>query len=168
MTKIYAAGTQLIKVRAMMIFSLVCALAAIWWGWDLFQTQGLRPADGGVLAPFGTRLAWGGSVAGLGIAFAAAMWVYGRLYVSALRFDETAHALHFRTVGFVGGSDLVCSEPDILGSTYQPGQTLNTDGVSVDAPWIKVAIKGKRLPLILDAQGEFSDIPLARRLLKAQ
>lgn len=168
MTQIYAAGGQLIKVRAMMILSLVCALAAIWWGWDLFQTQGLRPADGGVLAPLGTRLAWGVSVASLGIAFAAAMWVYGRLYVSGLRFDEAAHTLHFRTVGFVGGREAVVPESDVLGSTYQPGQSLNTGGVSVDAPWIKVTIQGKRLPLILDAQGVFSDISLAARLLKAQ
>ncbi len=166
MAEIYAAGGQLLKVRAMMIVSLLCALAAMWWGWSLFQTQGLRPADGGVLAPLGTRLAWGIGVAGLGIAFAAGMWLYGRLYVSALRFDEAARALHFRTVGFFGGHDLVCSEADILHSTYQPGRGPSGADIQVDAPWIKVAIRGRRLPLILDAQGVFSD--LAARLLKAR
>jgi hypothetical protein len=30
-----------------------------------------------------------------------------------------------------------------------------------------VAIRGKQLPLILDAQGEFSDIAMAAKLLKA-
>jgi hypothetical protein len=166
MTEIYAAGGQLLKVRAMMILSLVCALAAMWWGWSLFQTQGLRPADGGVLAPLGTRLAWGIGVAGLGIAFAAGMWLYGRLYVSALRFDAAARALHFRTVGFFGGHDLVFAEADILHSTYQPGRGPSGADIQVDAPWIKVAIRGRRLPLILDAQGVFSD--LAARLLKAR
>jgi len=168
MIQIYTAGTQLLKVRALMILSLVCALAASWWGWDLFQTQGLRPADGGVLAPLATRLALGVGVASLGIAFAVGMWVYGRLYVGALQYDQTAQALHFRTIGFAGSGDMVIAESDVLGSTYQPGQTFNTDGVSVDAPWIKVAIRGKRLPLILDAQGSFSDVALAARLLKAQ
>lgn len=168
MIQIYAAGAQLIKVRAMMILSLVVALAAIWWGWDLFQTQGLRPADGGVLAPLGERLAWGIGVASLGIAFTAAMWVYGRLYVSSLRFDEATRALHFRTVGFLGGSDAVIPQSDVLGSTYQPGKSPNTGGVSVDAPWIKVAIQGRRLPFILDAQGVFPDASLAARLLKAE
>ncbi len=168
MTQIYEAGGQLLKVRAIMILSLVCALATIWWGWTLFQTQGLRPADGGVLAPFGTRLAWGLGVASLGIAFAAAMWVYGRVYVSALQFDEAARALHFRTVGFVGGRDLVFAEPDIISSTYQPGDSPRIARVSVDAPWIKVAIQGRHLPLILDAQGDFPDIVLAKRVLKAE
>jgi hypothetical protein len=168
MTEVYAAGGQLLKVRAMMILSLLCALAASWWGWTEFQTHGLRPADGGVLAPLGTRLAWGIGIAALGSAFAAGMWVYGRLYVSALRFDPAARALHFRTVGFVGGRELVVAEPDIVGSTYQPGRGPSGADIQVDAPWIKIAIRGRRLPLILDAQGVFRDIDLAARLLKAR
>ncbi len=162
MTELYFAGRQLIKVKAMMILSLACALAAMWWGWDLFQTQGLRPADGGVLAPIGTRLAWGLGVASLGIAFAAAMWVYGRLYVSELHYDRSAHVLRFRTVGFVESGETLVAESDVLGSSYEPGDS------EVDAPWIRVAIKSRRLPLILDAQGHFFDAPLAARLLKSR
>lgn len=168
MTEIYAAGSQLVKVRGMMLLSLACALGGLWWGWDLFQTVGLRPADGGVLAPLGTRLGWGLGVALGGVAFAGGMWAYGRAYVSAVRFDPAAGTLHVRTTGFLGGGETVYAERDVLGSTYQPGEAMSGRGIAVDAPWIKIRIRGRRVPLILDAQGRFPDAALAARLLKAE
>ena len=168
MTEVYRAGGQLLKVRAFMLVSLAAALASSWYGWDLFQTFGLRPADGGVLAPLGTRLAWGLSVASLGIIFAAGMWAYGRVYVSAMRFDEAADMLHVRTVGFIGGRDTIYPARDVLGSTYHEGRLDNDEGdlvgVTVDAPWITLRMAGKSWPLIVDAQGEFPDRALAARL----
>ena len=157
MTQVYAAGRRHIRVRAMMIFSLVCALGAMWWGWELLQANSPRSERGGVPAVFA-----GLGVASLGIAFAAAMWVYGRLYVSELHHNGSAHVLRFRTVGFVGRRELLVSEADLLGSTYEPGD------IEVDAPWIRVAIRDRKLPLILDAQGQFFDAALTARLLKSR
>ena len=47
MVEIYRAGPQLGTVRKFILFSLVCAVAAIWWGWHLFNSYGLSPGDGG-------------------------------------------------------------------------------------------------------------------------
>ena len=174
MTEIYRAGSQLIKVRVIMLVSLIAAGASSWYGWDLFQTYGLRAADGGVLAPLSTRLALGLFVASLGILFAYGMWFYGRLYASAIRYDEAADALHFRTVGFVGGGEAVHPAATVLGADYHEGRFDNRNGllyesgggVSVDAPWFSVKLEGRRWPLILDARGYFTNRALAAKLLK--
>jgi hypothetical protein len=165
MAEVYRAGSQLLKVRAIMMASLACALGACWWGWDLFQTYGLRPADGGVLAPLPVRLALGLGLASLGIAFAAGMWAYGRNYVSALGYDEASGVLHVRTVGFAGSDETRYAASDVLGSDYHAGRS-SYGRVSVDAPWMKVRIKGRRWPLIVDARGEFPDRKLMAELLK--
>ncbi len=166
MVEVYRAGTQLLKVRAIMLFALACALGAIWWGWDLFQPHGLRPADGGALAPLGTRLALGLGLAALGIAFAAAMWAYGRLYVSRLRYERGSDRLLVRTLGFVGGRETPYPASDVVSSTYVAGRYDNPGGVSVDAPWMSLRMAGRRWPLIVDAQGVFPDRELAARLLQ--
>jgi len=166
MTPLYRAGSQLIKVRGLMLFSLLCALASAWWGWDLFRTYGSLPADGGVLAPLPTRLAIGLGVASIGIAFAFGMWAYGRLYVSALGLDGAGSALRVRTVGFFGGREAALPLTDVLGSNYRAGEFTDPGGVSVNAPSISVRVKDRRWPLIIDAQGDFTDRPLVAKVLK--
>jgi len=166
MKLIYRAGRQLLKVRAIMLLALVSAVVSTWYGWDLAQTYGIRPADGGRLASLPVRLAWGISVASLGIAFAVGMWAYGKLYAGSIRYDEAAGALHVRTVEFIlGGRDLVYPLAAIEGSSWREGRFDNPAGVSVDAPWIALRVKGRRWPLIVDAQGEFPDRALAARVL---
>ena len=166
MTEIYRAGTQLLKVRAIMLMSLAAAVAACWYGWVIFESHGLRPADGGVLAPLGTRIAFGGGVALLGVAFAAGMWLYGRLYATRILYDQAADALHIRTAGFLTGVQSVHAVADVLESDWMAGRFDNPAGVSVDAPWIKLRLRGRSWPLIVDAQGHFPDRALAARLLK--
>jgi len=166
MTEIYRAGSQLIKVRAIMLLSLASAVAACWYGWVIFQSYGLRPADGGVLAPLGTRLAFGGGIALLGLAFAAGMALYGRLYATRIDYDEAAGALHIRTAGFVTGAESVHPVSDVLESDWMAGRFDNPAGVSVDAPWIKLRLSGRSWPLIVDAQGRFPDRALAAKLLR--
>ena len=173
MIELYRAGSQLMKVRAVMIVSLIAAVAACWWGWDMFRTYGLRPADGGVLAPVAVRLTWGLGLASVGIAFAVGMWAYGKLYVSAIDYDEAADALHIRTVSFFGSRESVHPVAAVLGSSYVKGRSHDWDslfppeGVSVNAPWIKLRIAGRRAPLIVDAQGKFTNHALAGRFLKS-
>lgn len=167
MTIIYRAGWQLIKVRGVMIMALACAAGGCWWGWDMFQTYGIRPADGGRLAPFGTRLALGLFLASLGLAFAIGMWLYGKLYVGSVRFDEMMNLIHVRTIEFIFfGRDLSFPPSAVDGAGWHEGKSDFGEGVSVDAPWYSVRIAGRRWPLILDAQGHFPDRPLAARLLK--
>ena len=164
MTEIFRAGSQLIKVKAMIAFSGLCAAGAFYWGWDLFNTYGIRPADGGALAPLGVRLAWGLGVAGLGLAFFAGMWVYGRLYATRIDHHRTTDRLHVRTLEFFASREHVYRAGDVEGSTYHTGENVR----GVDAPWFTLRIRGRRMPLIVDARGRFPDRELARRLLKME
>ncbi|MFQ5340281.1 MAG: hypothetical protein ACE5F6_01910 [Anaerolineae bacterium] len=150
---LFDAGRQLIKVRGVMLFSLACAALSMWAGVHLAQTYGLNPADGGVLAPLTVRLAWGIGVALLGVGFAAGMWLYGRCYVARIELDEETHQLHVYTVGFFGTARHVYDGTDIVGGHHHRGK-LVTLWLSVNAPWRSIWIAGRRLPLIIDEQGE--------------
>ena len=169
MTLIYRATGQVWKVRAMMWLSLIVAIWFAWWGWDLFQTYGTRPADGGVLAPIGQRIAWLVFMVGFGLAFLGGMLLYGTIYVSSLWVDEAAKTLQIRTLGFIGsfgGWRRTYKYGDIVGADYHAGQFENPGGVSVDAPWLSVGIRGRKTPLIVDVQGDFPDRKLAAKVLK--
>jgi len=168
MIDIYSAGPQTNRVRFVMLLSLASAIGACWAGWNLSQTFGLNPGDGGVLAPVDVRLAWGLGVAGLGLAFAAAMWLYGRLYIRTIQFDRVAKLLHVRTLGMFGDRTIAFPATDVLRSTFLAGQLYNPFGVSVNAPWYNLWVSGRRWPFILDAQGVSSEPQLLERLLKSR
>jgi hypothetical protein len=165
MTELYRAGYQLVKVRAVILLSLGCALASCWWGWDLFTTLGLRPADGGVLQPFWVRFLVGALVASLGLAFAIGMWFYSRLYVASLAYDPDSGRLVVRTPGFFLTRTESFAPSEIQGTSYRRGRLDNPVGVSVDAPWHALRIK-RRFGYIVDAQGHWLDPDLAREVLK--
>ena len=55
----------------------------------------------------------------------------------------------------------------MIESGYHAGRMDNPGGVSVDAPWFSLRLRGRSWPLIVDAQGDFPDPELAARLLKA-
>ena len=169
MTLIYRATSQVWKVRAMMWLSLVVAIWFAWWGWDMLQTYGIRPADGGVLAPLWQRLAWALFLWVFGFSFLGGMWLYGTVYVSSLWVDEAAGRLQIRTLGFIGsfgGWRQSYRLNDVVGADYHAGQFDNPGGVSVDAPWISVRIRGRKWPLIVDVQGHFPDRKLAAKVLR--
>jgi hypothetical protein len=159
-TPLFRAGRQLTKVRAVMLLSLACAALSIWWGIDLAQTYGLNPGDGGVLRPLSQRLLVGTIVAGLGVAFAVGMWMYGRCYAARIDFDEDTRQLQLHTVHFLGTGRQIVDVGDVGKSRWHHGQLQLR--ISVNAPWVSVRMAGRRLPLLIDAQGEVLD----RRLMK--
>ena len=165
MIDLYRGGWQLTKVKAMMVFAAVCAAGSIYWAWDLFTTVGLRPADGygGVLAPLGVRLAWALSVAALGLAFLAGMWLFGRRYATRIRYDEAADALHIGTLEFLVTRTEVHSAADVREALYHHGRM---EGSGVEAPWYTLELANRRGSIVLDAQGVFPDRALAGKLLK--
>ena len=163
MIDIYRGGWQLTKVKGMMLFSAACAAGAVYWGWDLFQHYGLSPGDGGVLAPVGQRLAWGLTVAALGLAFPAGMWAFGRRYATRIRYDDAADSLHIGTLEFLASRRHVIPAADVTEAVYHQGEV---EGSGVDAPWFMLHFKGGRRSVVVDAQGVFPDRDLAKRLLK--
>jgi len=153
-------------VRGVVTFALACGLLATIAGIRLAQTYGLNPADGGALAPLSVRLAWGIGVALLGLAFAAGMILYGRCYVARLALDEANEQLHAYTVN----GWLTLHREIIPLSALKPGRRhrgrlfVFWRGLLVDAPWRTVWVSGRRLPLILDEQGQVLDPQRMRRL----
>jgi hypothetical protein len=166
MTEFYRAGFQLLKVRVWLLISLASAVGACWWGWDLFQTLGTRPADGGVLLPFVWRFLVGGCVAAIGLAFAFGMWLYCRRYVTSLAFDPDGDCLVIRTLFFIGTRTERVARSAIKGTSFRQGDFDNLDGVSVDAPWHALEVAGRRFHYIIDARGRWLDPDLARQVLK--
>lgn len=164
MIPIYDAGPQRTMVRALLWFSLVCAAGSTWAGVSLGRTFGLSPAADGVLAPLPVRLAWAVGVSSVGLAFLAGMLVYVRCYAARVEVDERAGTLHVARVGFFGTSTLVVPAGKVLGSEYHPGHA-DYGGVRVSAAWDSVRVEGRRLPLILDAQGDVLDPERASRFL---
>lgn len=165
LTPLFDAGFQLVKVRAMMLFALACALGAIWWGVDLAQAYGMNPGDGGVLRPLPERLAWARGVTSLGLVFAAGMWLYGRCYVARASVDEQSGVLHLETVDFFRSRTHRYDLTAIRGSHRHASRLdLGRLGPSVNAPWRSVQIAGRRLPLIVDEQGIVYDEQLMSKL----
>ena len=164
MTPIYDSGAQGTKVRALLWFSLLCAAGSTWAGVFLARNFGLSPADGGVLAPLPVRLAWAVGVSSIGLAFLAGMLVYVRCYAARVAVDDEERSLHVSRIGLFGGSTLVVPAERVLGSEYHPGQA-DYGGVAVNAAWDTVRVEGRRLPLILDAQGDVLDPERAGRFL---
>jgi hypothetical protein len=154
MEAIYSAGRQAWKVRFMALVALAAFAGAAWAGWEIARSYGVRPADGGVLKPLAVRLAFGGFVAALGAVFVAGMWIYGRCYVMEAAVDEKRGVLGIVLAGLLVRSRLEVPLDAVEGSTHHAGRS-STGDIAVNAPWVSVRLRGRRLPLIVDGQGEF-------------
>jgi TMEM70/TMEM186/TMEM223 protein family len=152
MVTLFRSTRQLLKVRGVMLFSLACAAGGLWWGVNLARTD---------------ELVLGVIVALLGVSFAIGMWVYGWCYVAKIELDQQTGELYVYTLRFPFGSKKeVFHKADTLSSSYHEGKF---DGgavaPSVDAPWRSLRLSGRRLPLIIDQQGEFLQEELMNELL---
>jgi len=164
MVALFDAGWQVKKVRGLTWFALAVCLGCLYWGYDLSQTYGLSPGDGGVLRPLAQRLAWGGFVALFGLLFAGGMFLYNRLYIGRAWLDERGQQVVFETVRLWGGARFSVPPQDILGGSYHPGM-LETPSHSVNAPFYFVRLRGRKLALILDGQGQFLRPGITKRVL---
>jgi hypothetical protein len=163
-TEVYNADGQATKVRGLLWFSLVVCLGCLYWGYDLFQTYGMSPGDGGILRPLGERLAWGGFVASFGLIFLLGMLVYAQVYISRVWLSENGQRVIFETIRLWGNARVNVAPQDIIGSRYHAGE-LYTESHSVNAPFYFIHIRGRRWALILDGQGRLVEPGLAEHLL---
>ncbi|RPJ48061.1 MAG: hypothetical protein EHM21_07830 [Chloroflexi bacterium] len=164
LVELFDAGGQAWKVRGFLWFSLAVCLFCLKWGYDLFQTYGLSPGDGGVLRPVAERAAWGGFVAGFGLLLGIGMLVYIWIYITRVWLDEDAQQVVFETMRPWGSARFRVAPQDILGSRYHAGEMV-TESHTVNAPFYFVRLRGHKLPLILDGQGNLREPGLAARLL---
>jgi hypothetical protein len=162
MLPVYSAGWQGTKVRLVMWASVAALAVSTWYGYELFQTYGLRQADGGRLASLGVRTAWFIGLVSLGAGFFLGMWVYGRRYIAAIRMDDASSVVEFDTLGWFGTRTLQSPASAVHLGRFHAGAF--SGRVSVKAPWTAVRIDGLRRRLILDAQGRLIDESFPARL----
>jgi hypothetical protein len=158
---LYASG-RAGRVWALLLVSAACAVGAVGVGVDLGRTYGLRPADGGVLKPLPVRLAWAGGVASLGLGFFGGMLVYGACYVTRLALDAEGRAVLVRTL--LRTRTIPVAE--VAGGAYHAGRTALRQ--QVNAPWQSLRVRGRRLPYVLDVQGEVRDAEALGRLARGK
>lgn len=149
----FVAGRRVWRVRG--LIWLGCAVFC-WLGVvavDLAFTYGLRPADGGVLAPLPVRLAWAALVFLIGGGLAFGMLAYGRHYVA--RLDAGPGGVCVWTVGLFGAPLRRLARADIRGvrdhAGAMPGQPHGA------TPWRGIHVRGQRWPFVLDRQGQVLD-----------
>ena len=70
-----------------------------------------------------------------------------------------------QNVDVVNGLMRSFEESDIARVRYHHGQ-LNASSVSVNAPWTTLWLTGRRLPILIDAQGERLDVDAVKRLVR--
>ena len=161
MRTLYTSGPQTKRVWFVVALSVVAAVGGVWGGVVLGQTYGLNAADGGVLKPLPIRLAWAVGCAAFGLGFFGGMVVYGFCYVTRLTHDAAAAALGVRPLL---GRARTIPEADVLRGDYREGRS---DGrIRVNAPWYALRVRGRRLPYVIDLQGEVSDHAALARLVE--
>ena len=162
MRTIFDAGPQRWKIWFVVVLSLVGGGALVWLGGWLFQSYGLQPMEGGVLKPLGTRILLGGGFGAAGLAIIFGILLYLYCYVARIEADDAGPG--FRVTLAAPGRKLIIDPDDVVRAGYNDGVSHAGD-ISVNAPWYSLRLRGRRLPLIVDLQGDFLDQHALDRLL---
>ena len=147
-----------IKVRCVLWASMLACAAALYGGWAIFESYGLSAGDGGILRPFGERLAFGMFVAGLGLIFAGGMMVFANIYATHLERGNGKVIIQTLNPWGIGTRRHEFDIAQIGEAAYHEGRTRSFRGPSVNAPWISLRTAGRRLPFVLDLQAEIIEI----------
>lgn len=165
MRVIFDAGPQRWKIWFVLVMSLLCGAALVWVGGYMLQSYGLDPQDGGVLKPLTTRILLGIAFGVPGIAIIGGILLYLQLYVMRIEDDEAGDGFRVTVAGF--GRPRVIQPGDVAGVGYHDGIS-NAGGISVNAPWYSLRLRGRRFGLIVDWQGDFHDQGAVERLLEGR
>ena len=160
---LFAAKWQAFKVRLIYWFLALACLGALYGGWTIYNSFGLSPGEGGVLRPFGQRLAFGVFIAALGLAAFVATHIYIRRYVT--RMELSGNEVGVETMTSTGRSWRAIPAGDlVLGGLYGDSRIITTRGQTVRASWRTLRVKGDKLPLLLDMQAEHIDLKALSKL----
>ena len=165
MRTIFDAGPQRWKIWFVVLLSLLGGGVLIWLGGYLLQSYGLEPADGGVLKPLATRILVGGAFALFGAAIVAGILAYLQCYVMRIETDDAGSGFRITVAGI--GRGVSVHPDDVVRAGFHEGRS-RAGGISVNAPWYSVRLRGRRLPLIVDVQGDFLDEAAVDRLIYGQ
>ncbi len=160
-----AGGTRIRAVRFVLILSIFCAVASLWWGTDILLRYGMAQADGGILAPLAVRILLAGCVFLAGFGFACGMWLYCGIYVVEISIDEKTSLVTIKTLAPAGRKTFGIEQVAITKSRPHEG-SLRTSRQTVNAPWISIHVDERKLPLIIDLRGRILDEKIFRKVLR--
>lgn len=143
--------------------TLVTGVALAWLGAWSIRTYGLSPVEGGVLRPLVQRILLGGSFIAAGVAMIAGFVVYLRCYVARIEADDAGEGFRITVIWPFGRRTRMVGPDEVARSSYGDGRTMN-----VDAPWSSLRLRGRRLPFIVDQQGDFPDEYAVDRLIEGE
>ncbi|WP_420125183.1 hypothetical protein [Longimicrobium sp.] len=165
MRVIFDAGPQRWKIWFVLVLSLLGGAMLVWMGGYVLQSYGLDPREGGVLKPLAIRVLFGIGFGVSGIAIIAGILLYLQLYVMRIEEDEASDAFRVTVAGF--GRPRTIQLGEVTGMGYNHGM-FDAGGVSVNAPWYSLRLRGRRFGLIVDLQGDFHDQQAVERLLAGE
>lgn len=166
METIYEVGGYrplLIKL-AMPLCSVFMGVAMIVAG-ALFLDPGSYQGEDSLTGPYLLGLLFGLAFLVGGIAITVGAWLYGPAYVTRIEADREQQLARFSVLGWVRGWSFTVRPDDIVSGRYHEG-SLDTGRHRVYAPWTTVRIRGRRLPLIVDAGALHADWKVLDRLLE--
>lgn len=164
MRVIFDAAGQRWKVWFAVPLLFLCGVGFAFVGVFFYTSYGLDPIDGGVLKPLITRVLLGGLHAGGGMALMIFTLLYLQCYVTRIEVDGGDT---FRVSIAGAGRGPTIRARDVVGAGFNDG-VAHAGGIAVNAPWYTLRLRGRRLPLIVDLQGDFRDPRAVDRLMAGQ
>ncbi|MFL5537523.1 MAG: hypothetical protein ACJ8J0_00940 [Longimicrobiaceae bacterium] len=158
-------GHRPLLIRLVMpLCSLLMGVPMVAVGW-LFLNPGSWGPDGDLTGPHWLGILFGLAFLLGGIGIAVGAWLYGPAYVTRIEADREQQLARFSVLGWVRGWSFTVRPEDIVSGRYHEG-SLDTGRHRVYAPWTTVRIRGRRLPLIVDAGALQADWKVLDRLLE--
>ena len=165
MRVVFDVGPQRWKIWFVLLICVICGGGMVFVGGYMLLNYGMHPDDGGVLKPLTSRVLMGGVFALPGFAILAAIGLYLQLYVTRIEEDEAGNGFRVTIAGF--GAPRIINPDDVAGAGYNEGIS-HAGGISVNAPWYSLRLRGRRFPLIVDMQGDFLDEYAVDRLIEGK
>lgn len=155
--ELFRAGRrQEAKVRFVQVLALLLAPVALWGAHD----SALNPADilnqGGEAVSWAVRYGTAAMLLVIGVGGAIGAVVYGWCYVTRAVWDPAAGQCRLTLAGFFVPVHVAVPPADEPRFRYRDGYS-RAGEITVNAPYYSVRIPGRRLPFIVDLQGEFAD-----------
>lgn len=162
---VFRAGWQLTKLRWVVPLALLVSGLLLWVSWTVLHEYGVHPSEGGVLKPLPLRASLSALflVLGLGCGIGIVVYVHG-CYVSRIDAGDAPGRYRVTVAGLLRRRTIEVDAAALAPATYHDG-VYRAGGMRGAAPWYTLRLPGRRLPLVVDAQGEVLDEAAFRRLV---
>jgi hypothetical protein len=167
MRVVFDAGPQRKRVWFGALVTLVTGGVLIWLGEWTIRTYGLTPVEGGVLRPLMQRVLLGGSFIAAAVAMIVGFVVYLHCYVARIEEHDEDDGFRLTVIWPFGSRQRTVQPDDVAGASYNHGFS-RAGGMVVNAPYFSLRLRGRRLPFIIDEQGDFPHRDAVDRLLAGE